>query len=226
MDNQSRIREQEEQALRSYLAGRRPNRQPGGRAKPLFSILVVVLLAGVVYVGLTPWAFFMGGHFHPLGYWAGWGRMHSKTAGDYFLYVQISPQPRPMEKIVPHTFVKGFAHLCTPKGERYYLKLSGSMSPHIYLNTVGQPIDLNLHNWRDALIIGQEQRPAFYLWGQWGPGDLVADDRQTLSKAFLPDGALRPATSRILPAELEDTQLTLHEGTYSQWEAACANAQY
>lgn len=218
--------EQEAQAIRSYLTGQRPKRSPVGGVKQWLFVLLALIFAGTVYVGTSPWAFFMGGHFHPMGYWTGWGRMHSNTAGDYLLYVQISPEKRNMESIIPHTFVKGLADLCTPKGERYHLKLSGSMPPHIYLSTAGQPISLDLYNWRNALIIGQESRPTFYLWGQWGPGEVVADDRQTLSKAFLPNGTLRPAASRLPPAELEDIQLALHEGTRSQWEAACASARH
>lgn len=214
--------EKEAQAIRNALSGR-PNRRRSGGKKPGLVILFVLILAGVVYVGKCPWAFFMGGHFHPLGYWAGWGRMHSKTAGDFFLYVEISPQPRLMERIIPHTFVKGNARLCTPNGDRYFLKLSGAMPPHIYFSTAGKPIRLDLQNWRDVLIVGQERRPSFSLWGRWGRGEVVAEDRKTLSKAFLPNGSLRPAGSQIPAAELEDIQLTLHEGAYSQWEAACAS---
>src|SRR3954465_6164529 len=40
---------------------------------------------------LAPWAFFMGGHFHLNPKWAGWGRMHSNTSGDYAIYITISP---------------------------------------------------------------------------------------------------------------------------------------
>ncbi len=42
----------------------------------LIGICVAVLL---IYAALNPWAFFMGGSFHPLGYWEGWGLMKSKT---------------------------------------------------------------------------------------------------------------------------------------------------
>jgi hypothetical protein len=225
MKNQSMMPEDEAQAIRNAFSGQ-PNRHRTGGKKPGLAMLFILILAGVVYVGTSPWAFFMGGDFHPLGYWAGWGRMHSKTAGDYFLYVEISPQPRPMERILPHTFVKGNARLCTPNGNRYFLKLSGAMSPHIYFSTAGQPIRLDLQNWRDVLIIGQEKRPNFSLWGQWGQREVVADDRQTLSKAFLPNGILRRPGAHIEPAELEDIQLKLHEGTYAQWEAACTAAQH
>lgn len=219
------IRAEEAKLIESYVSGQRPRRRVGDAKQWLF-VLLAFLFTGSVYVGLFPWAFYMGGNFHPLGYWAGWGRMHSKTAGDYLLYVQISPETRRMETIIPRTFVKGNARLCTPKGERYSLKLSGSMPPHFYLKTVGQPISFSVYNWRDSLLIGQEKRPHFSLSGRWGQGEIVAEDRQTLSRAFFPDGTLRPAKSPVGPAVAEDIQLTLREGTYSQWAAACIAGQH
>lgn len=158
-------------------------------------------------------------------YWTGWGRMHSKTAGDYFLYVQIFPESRRMQSAFRHTFVNGKGSLCTPGNERYSLKLKGSMPPHLYLSTARQLIALNFDNWRNNLLVGHERRPYFSIRGRWGQREIAGDDDQTLSHAFFPNGTLRPAKSSVLPAETEDIQLTLHEGTYSQWEAACAAAR-
>jgi hypothetical protein len=39
---------------------------------------------------LAPWGFYLGGHFHPLAYWQGWGAMHAPE-GDYVVFVRISP---------------------------------------------------------------------------------------------------------------------------------------
>jgi hypothetical protein len=188
----------------------------------IVALILILLAVGVIYVALFPWAFFMGGNFHPLGNWRGWGRMHSKTAGDYFLYVEILPEPRTMETIIPHTFLKGTGYLCTPKGERYSLRLSGSMPPHIYLHTVGQPVELDLHNWRDAMPIAAESRPSFEVHGRWGQGELTGDDHNTLSIAFLPDGTLRPKGAPAPASQHEDLKVTLREGTYSEFRAACS----
>ena len=217
--------EQEAQLLKNCLSAQLPKRRrPSSGVKRWLALVLILLFAAAVYVGLYPWGFFMGGDFHPLGYWCGWGRLHSKTAGDYFLYVEVSPQTRRMETIIPHTFVKGNGHLCTPEGELFSLRLNGDMPPHIYLNTVGQPIRLGMSNWRDVLPIGQESHPSFSLWGRWGKGEIVADDRHTLSQAFLPDGTLRPNGSHALPSQIEDIQMTLREGTYSEFKAACAKS--
>ena len=51
----------------------------------------VVVLTGVMAI-VAPWGFYMGGHFHIIPNWTGWGQMHSKTAGDYALLVSFSPK--------------------------------------------------------------------------------------------------------------------------------------
>lgn len=148
--------------------------------------------------------------------------MHSTTGGDYFLYVEISPQTRRMTRIIPHTNVRGNAHLCTPKGERFSLRLDGEMAPHLYLNTLGQPIRLGMDNWHALLPVGADARPSFTIWGTWGKGEIAAEDRKSLSHAFLPDGTLRPPGSSGLASPTEDIQVTLREGSYPEWEAACS----
>ena len=44
-------------------------------------LLIFLALVGVFFLAIdavfTPWAFFMGGHFHLSHKWTGWGRMHS-----------------------------------------------------------------------------------------------------------------------------------------------------
>jgi len=189
-----------------------------GQAFGLFLLLVGL---GVLYVALNPWAFFMGGNLHPLGYWHGWGQMKSKTAGDHFLYVEIYPNMHSRGRVVPSTPVTGKAWLCTPRGEHFYLTLGGGMPWGYYVNTLGKPINMYFRNWHDASIIKPDSRPSFELYGHWGQGELIADDHKTLSAAFLPDGTLRPQGSRVSPAEYEDTQVTLREGSYSEFKVAC-----
>ena len=213
--------------IKEYLSrqtSKRPPRKFTGSKQWVF-LLFLAVLVGAVYVGLYPWGFFLGGNFHPLPDWTGWGKMHSNTAGDYFLYVEIWPSTRQLETIIPHTFVKGRANLCTPKGERFSLNLSGEMRPHIYLNTVGEPIELDMGNWRASMPVGQQQRPSFSIWGRWGRGEITGDDRKRLSQSFFPDGRLIPQGSYALPSQTEDIQVTLREGTFSQWKSACAQTQ-
>lgn len=188
--------------------------------RQLLLLILVALAALAVFAAVTPWAFFMGGNFHPLGFWQGWGVMKSKTAGDYILYVRISPRSGRGD-LIPAWDVKGTGDLCTPKSERFQLHLGGDMPRKFYINSLGQPINLWMSNWRVVLPIGQENRPSFKLSGHWTNSAIVADDRGSLSAAFLPDGTLRPHGSYPLPSQREDIPVTLREGTYSEWEAAC-----
>jgi uncharacterized iron-regulated membrane protein len=61
----------------------------------------------------------------------------------------------------------------------------------------------------------------FAPWGYYLGGQLVLDDHKTLSNAFLPDGNLYKAHDSTHPGGGEATQVTLKEGTYTEFEAAC-----
>ena len=74
-----------------------------------FGLVVVMAVTAIV----APWAFYMGGNFHVIPQWTGWGRMHSNLAGDYVLYVQISPgRPSRFGRNVPH--ISGQGHSARP----------------------------------------------------------------------------------------------------------------
>ena len=167
-------------------------------------VVMVVVGAGVFVVTnalFAPWAFFMGGRFHVLPQWQGWGRMHSNAAGgDYMLYVRMTPTPSPPPYI--STSVKGDAMLCTPKGERYHLLLGGGMARHLPLNTVGQPIHLYMHRRVGLLGVGGG-RPRLDLRGVWIDGGIAMEDDGTLAREFGPDGSLleKNAGDAANPAE-------------------------
>ena len=59
-------------------------------AKSIGFALVLVL---AVYAITSPWAFYMGGHFHPLAYWQGWGTVHAPE-GDYVVLMLLTAPER------------------------------------------------------------------------------------------------------------------------------------
>jgi hypothetical protein len=195
-----------------------------GCFRQLLLLTLVLVAALLVYAGLYPWAFFMGGSFHPSGGWQGWGRMKSQTAGDYLLYVNIGPAKHARHSsgtsLTSSTSLSGSAYLCTPKGERFDLTLGGGMPRDVYVNSLGKPITIYMSK-REILPLGQTSRLRFALQGHWEQGQLVADDHKTLSAAFLPDGTLRQQGSTVLHSQLEDMQVILHEGSYSEFDTAC-----
>lgn len=217
------VPEQRVEVGRKHLSEQftRPQRGKLTGAMQWIVVFLVLVAVGAIYFGLYPWGFFLGGSFHPLPIWTGWGKMQSSQAGDYFLYVEIWPSTKALETIIPHTFVRGRGYLCTPKGEHFYMNLSGEMRPRIYLNTVGEPIELDMRNWRTPMPVARQLRPSFSIWGSWGRGEITGEDRQSLSKNFLPDGRLRPQNTYAAPAEMEDVRVVLRQGSRSQWESAC-----
>jgi hypothetical protein len=75
--------------------------------------ILVIAMTGLFY----PWAFYLGGRFHILPYWQGWGKLHAKS-GDYVLFVQFEPTPRG-SKMYLETNLTGIAYVCTPRGENF-----------------------------------------------------------------------------------------------------------
>ncbi|HLJ30056.1 MAG TPA: hypothetical protein VKY85_25345 [Candidatus Angelobacter sp.] len=185
-----------------------------------FTRLLLIFLLGVALVlaidaVFAPWSFFMGGKFHPIPMWKGWGRIHS-AVGDYVLFVQM--QPRTGRRGIAH--VAGTAALCTPRGETFDLTLGGDFEKYMGASTDGKHVYLYLHK-RGGFFSGtvSDTRPGLEFRGAWHNPDIVLDDHGSLSRAFKPDGVLydlhkQPATHEILP-------LTLHEGSRSEFDSAC-----
>ena len=110
-------------------------RKRGGRAGCLGSLLGLVVLglaaSSLIAAIFAPWGFFLGGRFHPVPGWRGWAVLHSAAAGgDYRLYIRMTPAPSP----APHAAsgLRGDAFLCTPRGERFNLTLSGGMPRSLF----------------------------------------------------------------------------------------------
>jgi hypothetical protein len=178
-----------------------------------FGVVVVLAVSAIV----APWAFYMGGNFHIIPQWTGWGRMHSNLAGDYVLYVQLSPgRPSRFYRNVPH--ISGRAVLCTPQGERYKLHLGGDFEKPSGTDLQGKKAHLYMYNYT---VLSGSTAPSLDFRGHWNNPDLVLDDHGSLTRAFDPGGKLvtnhhmRPYIQEVVP-------LTLHQGSFSDFEAACS----
>lgn len=186
----------------------------------------LVLAAGAVLVialtGLSyPWAFYLGGKFHIIPYWQGWGKLHAKS-GDYVLFVQFEPTPRGSRMYLASNLT-GYGRLCSPRGEDFRLHLGGSMRPHLSLSTDGEAINLYMSYW--PLWYGQfigERRPSIEVRGHWKNPDLVMDDQGSIFRAFLPDGTVYRGHDPSHPYNGEIVPVTLVNGSYSEFKAACA----
>jgi hypothetical protein len=175
--------------------------------------LGVVLIIGIQAV-FTRWGFYMGGHFHLIPNWTGWGQMHSKLAGDYALFVNFSPKTG---RHLGPTHVSGNAVICTPRGEQYKLRLGGDFGKPSGTDLQGKSAYLYMNNYS---VLSSSTAPSLDFRGKWNNPDLVLDDQGSLNRAFDPGGAvtnhhMRPYMQEVVP-------LILHEGSHADFEAACA----
>ncbi len=177
---------------------------------------VAVLLA--IYAVFAPWAFYMGGHFHAYPGWTGWGKLHSNTAGDYVLFVSISPATggRGTYRAVPR--IRGQGLLCTPRGDRYRLRVGGNFGKTSGTDLQGKTAYLYAHTYS---VFSGSTAPSLEFRGKWNNPDLVLDDQGSINRAFDPDGVLARNT-HMRPYVQEVVPVTLHEGSQSDFDAACA----
>jgi hypothetical protein len=187
-----------------------------------FGLVVVILVTAII----APWAFDMGGHFHPLADWQGWGVIHAPASGgDYVIYVHILPWLHGTGGSVSRgaNHITGSVLLCTPRNERFTLNLGGDFEKGMYISSDGKRAHLYMYN-RSGLArqfgFDMRRRPSFELYGAWHNPDLVLDDRGTFSLNFQADGTLSPANAHRTKGQ--PVEVTLREGSASEFDAACA----
>jgi hypothetical protein len=186
-------------------------------------VLAVVLCVGVV-IAVTavtaPWGFFMGGRFHLIPQWHGLGRLHSnKAGGDYVLYLFFSPKSG---KGLGPAHVSGNGFLCTSRGEKFFLSMGGDFEKDIRTDTNGKKAVFYMSNRSLGSQFSGNTKPSLDLRGKWVNPDLVMDDQGSIARNFEPDGTLYTGHSPSRPYMAEVVPVTLHEGSKSEFEAACA----
>ena len=185
-------------------------------------IFILGCVVAVTIIGIfAPWGFYLGGTFHILPYWQGWGEMHAKS-GRYVLYVYFYPSPNG-SRVIPAANLGGTAYLCTSRHERFYMHLGGGMRRNPDLTKDGEAIHLYMNNWSGWFPnIRADHRPRLEFQGRWQNPKIALDDQGSISNAFNDDGTVyrehvpsRPYATQVVP-------LTLVSGSYSDFERACA----
>lgn len=182
-----------------------------------FAVVAVLVVTAI----LAPWSFYLGGTFHIIPYWHGWGTLHAKS-GDYVVFVEFGPTSR-RSRVLAHSNLKGLGYVCTPRGEEFRMHLYGSMRPYLPVSTDGEPIDLGLSYW--PVFLGpfiSDHRPGIQLRGHWKNPNLVMDDNSSIFRAFLADGSVYLGHDTNHPYNGEVVPVTLVQGSYSDFKAACA----
>jgi hypothetical protein len=196
----------------------------------LIILLVLAVALAAAELGFNalfhPWIFYVGGHFHALPYWEGWSRVHSDEAGgDYVLFVRLTTANR-SSRLSPSSGVAGISYICTPKHERIRLSVSGGMAYKLPLDTIGQPITLEmLHRpWYSASHT--DSRPNLQVQGVWADRAIDADDHASIGDAFTADGSVIRADAPSVPHIPETLHFTLKEGQYSDFVKACGESPH
>jgi len=187
--------------------------------------LILGVLAGSLFIiaidwVFAPWSFYFGGRFHVLPVWSGTASVHS-ASGDYTLYLWMSPTRGGRTFNFPA--FSGWAYLCTPRGERYSLRLTAYMPEHPGTDTNGRQMRVEMYRrpWYWSLSGVWDRRPRVTLNGRWQNPDLVTNDGGSLSVAFLPDGRLYDGPPRNQPRARETVPVVIHESSWV-WSPACA----
>ena len=188
----------------------RPTRR-GGCLRTLLGLAAIAIVgltvAGVFAYVVAPWNFNFGGHFHPLGGWRGRAQFHSATAGgDYDMWLSF-------DVTVPQRLrspLKGTAVLCTPRGERLVLTLSGDMPRDHGADLENVPLHLYLHRLAPLATTIEGRRPHLDLYGAFGDSVLNVEDRGSIGTAFGPDGAVRQSLANV-PQSAENIHITFKQ---------------
>jgi len=209
-------------SARPYAA--RPRRRIGGCLLPL---ILGLLASGLVYLAVlavfAPWGYFLGGSFHPLAYWQGWGTMRTASGQEYVLEVWMWPAS---SRYV--SAVRGSAKLCTPRGERINMKLLGNFYARIGKNSDGERMHLWMspYVWTWKYVSFAHQNPRLEFMGQWHGAELSGDDHGTVARNFLVDGTVYSGPPSKQPPSGTPLHITLKEGSDADFTSACASAAH
>jgi hypothetical protein len=185
-----------------------------------FALALGVVLMLAITAIFAPWGFYLGGQFHIIPYWQGFGTLHAKS-GKYVVFIRFEPKPSG-SKIYPAPTVGGIAYLCSPRGEKFRMNLGGGMRRGIGKNTDGEKISFYAHYWPIAFgNFTTDHRPGIELRGQWKNPNIEMDDHGSIYRAFNPDGTVFRGGGPEKPYNGEVVPVTLAPGSYSDFEAAC-----
>jgi hypothetical protein len=194
-------------------------RSRSGCLGDLIRLAALLVVLGIGYLGLVaafaPWAYYLGGTFHVLPYWQGWGTMRSKTSGEYvvFMYMYGGSPTR-----LGSAYMSGNGYICTPRHERIRLKMNALMGRNLGRNTEGEAITVHMYNWTAARAVNPVRRPSLDLHGRWSGNSLVMTDGGSVNREFLPDGSVNRGR---LPAAVESLPVTINSGSMAGFDAAC-----
>jgi hypothetical protein len=185
----------------------------------LLGVFVVIAIDAVLY----PWIYIVGGKLRPWPVWQGTGIVET-PAGPYRIALWFSPKPGG-SRILPSTGVLGSGYVCTPRGERYSLRVTGGASGNIWRDMDGHEFHLSAYhrpvfwNFSDS----KTWRPRLSFSGRWVGPNLVMSDEGSIANAFLADGTLNIQAANW-HSNMNARPITLAESGWWPGGAACNRA--
>ncbi len=197
----------------------RPTRPPRpGYARPMLVLAILAALAATV--GLTPWAFHMGGRWTPLGTWTGFGRVDASNGGHYLLFTDLHLRGtghggagRACSQFGCER-LGGTAELCTANGKVHTFDLRGNVNG--WLTTDGS------HTWIDLTGGSPERLQSGWVIafaGRWdGPELHLTDADNSFTEELTRRGDIRRVTST---ADAGTAVATRRYGSHADFREAC-----
>ncbi len=207
----------------NYLVNKNQPRRRGSCLADIVKLSVLLVLLGIGYLVIigvfAPWTYYLGGNFHLLPMWQGWGTIQSPS-GNFELYVFLS---QPEASRVGISYMSGTAQLCTPRGEQFgYLRVIMSFNNRNFgLDSNNQPLSMHIYNYGFSSQFNADHRPTFDLYGAWQGPNLILQDHGSFSSAFQSDGAAYLGPQANQPPMGENLSITLVPGSPAQFKAAC-----
>jgi hypothetical protein len=100
--------------------------------------------------------------------------------------------------------------LCTPRGERLVLTLSGDMPRDHGPDLRNVPLHLYLHRLAPLATTIEGRHPHIDLYGAFGDAVLTVEDRGSIGTAFAPDGTVRQSLANVRQST-ENLQIIFEE---------------
>ncbi len=186
-------------------------------------LVLAAALMGAIAAVFAPWSFYLGGEFHLLPLWQGRGQLHTR-GGDYVVYFWIMPTPPGRVSRAPQ--FRGWATVCTPKGERLSLRATAVLRGHQGADTNGQAMHVTMYArpWYYSVTGRWDHRPELEFDGRWQNPDLVMTDAGSLSRAFQPDGTVYRGPTRNQPPRGQPVPVVFHESAWWRLWTDCGTA--
>jgi hypothetical protein len=190
----------------------------GCLGKTVLVLALLLVAAAVLDAVLAPYNHYLGGHFHWMPGWQGLARIHTASSGgDYVMEISFQPTIPGYRK----SPLQGTVYLCTPRNERFSLKMAGSMPRHHGTDLTGVPLHLYMDNYyKISARLGHDWRPELDLYGSFGNHTLAVDDHASIAHAFNPDGTL--GSGKWQAARTEALHFVFHEGVPWILRPSCA----